>query len=322
MVWQKLMLLIESEMSGLLETWLTEEGAVAVTLEDGTHREGNAPDRGQDGPDRREDGPDSSLYQDAAMSMAVWPELKLTGLFDDQADIASVVQRLESKCKRKLTFDLQALPDQMWETVWQQNFRPVRFGDKLWVCPSWCEPPHPSAVNVLLDPGLAFGTGTHATTALCLEWLEKRNLSGKTILDFGCGSGILAIAALLLGSAQATAVDSDPQALITTRSNRQRNGLDASRLNVCLPEQLSGIQVDIVLANILSGPLVELTDHIMTLTKPAGSVVLSGILTEQRDEVIKAYAREVEIEDVQMRDGWICLHGRKYARARAEVIDP
>lgn len=304
MVWQKLMLFIEPAIASQLETWLNEEGAVAITLEDGADRRG-------DGPARREDEPDSSLSGGPALEMAFWSELKLTGLFDDQADMGAVIHRLESKCKRKLTFQLEAFPDQIWETVWQQYFKPIRFGEKLWVCPSWCEPPQPSAVNLFLDPGLAFGSGTHATTALCLEWLEKRNLAGKTVVDFGCGSGILAIAALLLGSEKAIAIDNDPQAIAATYNNGRNNNLDESRLNVYLQPQLPVVKADIVLANILAGPLVKLAAEIISLMKPAGSVLLSGILTDQRDEVIQAYADEIDFQEVQIRDDWICLHGRR-----------
>lgn len=291
MVWQKLILLAEPEMASQLETCLNEEGALAITLEDGAHE---------------------SLYEKTPLEMTVWTALKLTGLFASQVDITEVMHRLERKCERTLTFQLEELHDQVWETVWQENFKPIRFGEKLWVCPSWCEPPQPSAVNLILDPGLAFGTGTHETTALCLEWLERRDLTGKTVVDFGCGSGILAIAALLLGSDKAIGIDNDPHAIAASRSNGRKNNLHESRLSVFLPQHIPAIEADIVMANILAGPLVELAGRIISLTKPAGSILLSGVLTSQREEVIKAYESAVEIKEVQVRGDWICLHGYRH----------
>jgi|TARA_Y100000310_G_scaffold186351_1_gene186499 ribosomal protein L11 methyltransferase len=321
MIWQKLMLLIESDVAARVESWLTEEGAIALTLEDGQeppgHERPGHESRGHVAPGHSGPDPDSSLYEGEADAMTVWPQVRLTGLFDSQADLNAVIHRLESKCRRKLTCKLQLLPDQTWETTWQENFKPVRVSDKLWVCPSWCEP-MPSAVNLLLDPGLAFGTGTHATTALCLEWLVERNLSGKSVIDFGCGSGILAIAALLLGSESAIAVDNDPRAIAAASENGRRNNCDGNRLKVCLPHQLAETEADIVLANIMAGPLIQLAARITSLTKPGGSVLLSGILTDQRDEVIRAYASGIEIEEVDTRDGWVCLHGRKQSGSERE----
>jgi len=311
MVWQKLILLTESDDVGQLETWLGEEGAVAITLENGADRREDGPARREDGPARGEDGPAHALYEDATIETPVWPSLKLSGLFDSGTDIPAVIHRLELKCKSKLIFQLEALQDQIWETVWQKNFKPIRFGEKLWVCPTWCDPPQPDAVNLMLDPGLAFGTGTHETTALCLEWLEKRDLTGKTIIDYGCGSGILAIAALLLGSEEAIAIDNDLQAIAATKSNGEKNNLDEGRLKVYLPHQIPAFEADIVLANILSGPLVKLSARIISLTKPAGSLLLSGILTEQRDEVIRAYETDAEIIEMQTQGDWICLHAKR-----------
>ena len=143
--------------------------------------------------------------------------------------------------------------DQVWERAWMDSFQPLRCGERLWICPSWQAPPDPDAVNLLLDPGLAFGTGTHPTTALCLQWLDREALTGRTVLDYGCGSGILAIAALLLGADTAVAVDNDPQALIATRDNAERNGIDPARLQTLLPEQLpDDARFDIIVANILA----------------------------------------------------------------------
>jgi ribosomal protein L11 methyltransferase len=320
MVWQKLILTTESAMVGQLETCLNEEGAVAVTLEDAALNEsGNpagsadVPGPGENGPGRKPDDPGKSLYETTPAQMSVWSELRLTGLFDSRVDIQAVIRRLESKCQRELKFQVEELQDQIWETVWQENFKPMRFGEKLWVCPSWCDPPQPAAVNLIIDPGQAFGTGTHQTTALCLEWLEKQNLSGKTVVDFGCGSGILAIAALLLGTEQVIAIDNDPMAIAETQGNRRKNNLDESKLRVIPADQLPSIQADIVVANILARPLIELAAVIVSLTKPAGSVLLSGILSDQTDEVCRAYETELDIVGIQTRDGWICVHGQRRA---------
>lgn len=189
------------------------------------------------------------------------------------------------------------------------NFQPLRFGQRLWIVPSWHQPPEPQAVNLHLDPGLAFGTGTHPTTALCLEWLDGQSLHDCNVLDFGCGSGILAIAALLLGAKQACGTDIDPQALEASRDNATRNGIDAARFPLYLPSEMPADTFDLVLANILAGPLVQLAPTISQHVRQGGHLVLSGILAEQAEEVRAAYQADFILDPTAEKDGWVRISG-------------
>ena len=191
-----------------------------------------------------------------------------------------------------------------------EHFQPMQFGDRLWVYPSGQEQSRPGTVSLILDPGLAFGTGTHPTTSLCLEWLAEHNISGKTVIDFGCGSGILAVAAVLLGAKEAHAIDIDPQALIATQDNAQKNQV-ANNIKTYLPEQFNPFQADIVLANILAKPLIELSENISNLVRPGGQLVLSGILKEQADSVSDCYQRRFAINSVIIQGDWCRLDGIK-----------
>jgi ribosomal protein L11 methyltransferase len=187
----------------------------------------------------------------------------------------------------------------------------MRFGQRLWIVPSWHAAPEPEAVNLLLDPGLAFGTGTHPTTALCLEWLDGQDLKGCDLLDFGCGSGILAIAGLLLGARKAVGTDIDVQALEASRDNAGRNNIAPRDFELYLPEDMPQQQADVLVANILAGPLVSLSPQLASLVKPGGRLALSGILAEQGAEVAAAYADTFELDPIANRDGWIRITGRR-----------
>ena len=191
------------------------------------------------------------------------------------------------------------------------NFHPMRFGQRLWIVPSWHAAPEPEAVNLLLDPGLAFGTGTHPTTALCLAWLDGQQLADKQIIDFGCGSGILAIAALLLGASHAVGTDIDVQALEASRDNAQRNQIADQHFSLYLPEDMPQQPADVVVANILAGPLVSLAPQLASLVQPGGLIALSGILAEQTDEILTAYQGFFELDPVAEQDGWIRVSGRR-----------
>lgn len=191
------------------------------------------------------------------------------------------------------------------------NFHPMRFGERLWIVPSWHAAPEPDAVNLLLDPGLAFGTGTHPTTSLCLQWLDAQQLQGKTLIDFGCGSGILAIAGLLLGAQHAVGTDIDIQALEASRDNARRNQIADERFDLYLPEQMPDTPADVLVANILAGPLVSLAPRLASLVKPGGLLALSGILAEQTDEILQAYRADFELDPVADQEGWIRVSGRR-----------
>ena len=190
------------------------------------------------------------------------------------------------------------------------RFQPMRFGRRLWVCPRWQTPPQPDDVTVMMDPGLAFGTGTHPTTALCLEWLDEHDIRDRTVIDYGCGSGILAIAAAKLGARQVWAVDYDPQALTATADNAAENGV-GRRLSVHQPDELEELNCDILLANILAAPLLELAPRFAHLVRPNGQIVLSGILDEQADAVMAKYRAWFNMEPAATREEWVRLSGQR-----------
>jgi ribosomal protein L11 methyltransferase len=207
---------------------------------------------------------------------------------------------------------IEILEDKDWIREWMDSYQPMRFGMRLWICPSWRTPPEPDAVNLMLDPGLAFGTGTHPTTSLCLQWLDGLDLNGKTVIDFGCGSGILGIAALLLGAKKVFAIDNDPQALLATRDNAQRNGLGEEQIQALLPEQLpADISADVVIANILAAPLISLASQLHGKLRKGGDIALSGILAEQADAVAVAYEPVIQWQSQVQQEDWIRLAGNK-----------
>ena len=191
------------------------------------------------------------------------------------------------------------------------NFHPMSFGNRLWVCPSWKEPEDKDAINLMLDPGLAFGTGTHPTTALCLKWLDQHVEGNELIVDYGCGSGILGIAALLLGSQTMLGVDNDPQALVATRQNAERNGISEDQYTVVLPENTQQVQADIMIANILAGPLMTLAETLANLTRSGGKLALSGILSHQAEDVKQAYEPWFNMSEVEQMEDWVILKGVK-----------
>jgi ribosomal protein L11 methyltransferase len=253
------------------------------------------------------------VFDEPGVATTAWQQPLVSGLFPDAGDAAPLLQRLKDSLGGTLPeHHVEPVPDRDWERAWMERYQPVHVGGRLWICPSWCEPAQPDAVNLVLDPGLAFGSGTHATTRLCLEWLVEKGCAEAVVLDYGCGSGILAIAALLLGARQAVAVDLDPQALIATTDNARRNGVD-ERLRVCQPDQLAGFEADIVLANILSETLIRLRPTLLQHLRPEGSLVLSGILASQADNVQQAYRPDPELAAVEL-DGWVRLAGTRRKR--------
>ncbi len=271
---------------------LMEAGSVSITFQD-TH--------------------DTPVFEPLPGETRLWGDTDVIGLFDAETDMKEVVSLLEQHPLLGAGFvhKIEQLEDKDWEREWMDNFHPMRFGQRLWICPSWRDAPDPEAVNVLLDPGLAFGTGTHPTTALCLEWLDGQDLKDCTVLDFGCGSGILAIAAMLLGAKHAVGTDIDVQALEASRDNANRNGVDPQLFPLYLPEDMPQVQADVVVANILAGPLVSLAPQLSSLVKPGGRLALSGILAEQGEEVAAAYAQDFDLDPIANRDGWVRISGRR-----------
>ncbi|MBV1869398.1 MAG: 50S ribosomal protein L11 methyltransferase [Gammaproteobacteria bacterium] len=293
MPWLQLIFEADPTQITQLSDLLPELGAVAVTLED------NA---------------DQPLFEPPLGTHPLWENTRVVGLFEASADMDLVVELLKPPFNDQLPpHRTEILEDQNWEQAWMERFKPMPMGKRLWICPSWCKPPEPDAINVLLDPGLAFGTGTHPTTALCLEWLDGADLQGKMLVDYGCGSGILAVAACLLGCEKVWAVDNDPQALTSCRDNAEKNGV-SHLLHVASPEtfadQFQG-HTNIIVANILAGPLQQLAPTLSSLLEPNGHLVLSGILNVQEDAVRQAYLPEVIFAPCSQRDEWISLDGQK-----------
>lgn len=260
------------------------------------------------------DAADNPVLEPAPGEAPLWPRTRTTGLFGKTADLAPAIAALRETLPDGATAIVTTaeLEEQEWVRIWLRDWKPLRFGARLWVSPraKLAEVTQPGAVIVALDPGLAFGTGTHPSTALCLDWLADAPLSGKTVLDYGCGSGLLGIAALKLGAASVTAVDIDPQALIATRDNAQVNAV-TDRVEALLGTAYSPRPHDVVVANILAGPLAELAPRLVASCAPGGSVVLAGVLSIHAAEVQRAYARWIEWAPNVEREGWIRLEGRR-----------
>ncbi|HET7921482.1 MAG TPA: 50S ribosomal protein L11 methyltransferase [Gammaproteobacteria bacterium] len=259
-----------------------------------------------------QDAGDQPLYEPDPGAMPLWSETRVTGLFPEGSDLDAVraVLMAALDLARLPAHRIETLADREWTREWLKDFRPMHFGRRLWICPSAFTPPDPAAVNILLDPGLAFGTGTHPTTALCLEWLDGLTLDNSTLIDYGCGSGILAIAAARLGAAAVHAVDTDPQALTATHENASRNQVQA-RLTVCAPEALAAPPADFLVANILAGPLVALAPRLAALLKPGGRLALSGILVSQAPDIRQAYAPWFDLSATAQRYEWLRVDARR-----------
>lgn len=303
----ELSLIIRTEQQPRVEEALEDLGALSITLRDA---DAETPD-------------EQAIFEPGVGELPLWPTITLDALFDEHADRRGIAAALGDLLPwlepDQLSF--RDVADQDWERAWMDQFKPMAFGHRLWIYPWNIEPPVDDGnigrsdasmrVVVRLDPGLAFGSGTHPTTALCLEWLDGQDLQGREVLDFGCGSGILAIAALLLGARQAVGTDIDVQALEASRDNAGRNGIADERFPLYLPEQMPAMQAEVLVANILAGPLVSLAPQLSSLVRPGGLLALSGILAEQGAEVAAAYANDFELDPIVERDGWVRISGSR-----------
>ncbi|PWG61552.1 50S ribosomal protein L11 methyltransferase [Sediminicurvatus halobius] len=288
MSWKQIVFELPASRAGLAEAVLEAAGALSVTYLE--------PISGE------------PVLEPAPGATELWSELRVQALFPAAADAEDIAARLaEGLGARPEGWRVEALADRAWERAWMDDYRPMSFGGGLWVVPTDMSPPEPHAVNLRLDPGLAFGTGTHPTTALCLQGLAARPPAGAHVIDYGCGSGVLAIAALLLGARTAVAVDNDPQALLATRENAERNGV-AHRLTV-LEADAALPATDCLLANILAGVLEALAGRLAGALRPGGRLMLSGILAEQAASVARAYAPACGMAAPVTRSGWVRLDG-------------
>ncbi|GIB76938.1 50S ribosomal protein L11 methyltransferase [Vibrio cholerae] len=259
------------------------------------------------------DAKDTPVFEPLPGETRLWGDTDVVALYEADMDTSLILQQIKASnmLAEGFAHKVEQVEDKDWEREWMDNFHPMQFGRRLWICPSWREVPDPQAVNVMLDPGLAFGTGTHPTTALCLEWLDNLDLTGKTVIDFGCGSGILAIAAIKLGAAKVIGIDIDPQALLASKDNAARNGVE-DQIEVYLPkDQPEGLVADVVVANILAGPLRELSPIIKGLLKPGGQLAMSGILDTQAESVAEFYRDDLELDPIADKSEWCRISGRK-----------
>jgi len=289
MAWLELKLALGDLDAERVEAALEEVGALSVTLEDGG---------------------DQPIYEPDADKPSLWSDTRLTALFPADTHMEPLLMRLTSELGLKTLppHRIEPLEDRDWAREWLKDFKPMCFGKRLWICPTAYTPPEPRAINLMLDPGLAFGTGTHATTALCLEWLDGAELDGALAVDYGCGSGILAIAAARLGAKTVWAVDNDPQALLASRDNAARNGV-TDALHICLPPAFPALKADVLLANILAGPLLSLEPLLAAHLRSGGRLVLSGILKTQEPDIRRAYEADFMGLETASKDDWIRITG-------------
>jgi ribosomal protein L11 methyltransferase len=288
MHWLEVSIRVNADDAPQAEAALADLGALAVTLEDAA---------------------DDPVLEPVPGSTPLWPTVQVRGLFEPDAARKPIAETLQSVCGARLPglVEWREIGERDWERAWMDRFRPIRFGRRLWVVPTGMQiPAADENVEIRLDPGLAFGTGTHPTTALCLEWLDGQELRGRKVVDYGCGSGILGIAAALLGAESVICVDNDPQALEATDANAARNGI-GERVVCCPPDRFSESGADIVVANILAGPLVDLAPVLVRCLDPGGLLVLSGLLKEQAEEVAAAYQPTCAVTGSAERDGWFRL---------------
>ena len=260
-----------------------------------------------------EDNADQPLFEPPIGTTPLWAATRVIALFEADVDTDAIVDMASQMLApaNLPAYKIEAVEDKDWEREWMDNFHPLCFGEKLWIVPSWHQPPQPDAMNILLDPGLAFGTGTHPTTALCLNWLDQADVKDKYVIDYGCGSGILAIAAALLGAKKVIGVDIDPQALEATQENAKRNGVT---IETYLPENMPELAPsDLLLANILAGPLQSFAEYFSTIAKPNADLVLSGILAEQAQDVISSYSPWFNMDQPTQKEEWIRLTGQRHA---------
>lgn len=299
MAWLQLQLRTSPELAPELEEHLSDHGALAITLLDAADQPVLEPERGE---------------------TPLWDDIHINALFPAEQDPRQLIEQIKVGYlpKHLPPLNIQLLEDQVWERAWMADFKPIIFANRLRIYPSWSEIPEQNGIIMKLDPGLAFGTGTHPTTSLCLEWLDQQNLEQLSLIDYGCGSGILGIAALLLGAGKVYGVDNDPQALLATQDNCEKNRIAPELFPVLLPTeflaQIKEQQIapqDMVLANILAGPLISLAGYLSALVKVDGRILLSGILVEQADAVMAAYQPYFDLDAPTIRDGWVRISGQR-----------
>jgi ribosomal protein L11 methyltransferase len=291
MPWLELSVQVSRQNASLVESLLQNEPVLALTLTDDA---------------------DDPVLEPGVGETPLWPSVCVTALFSGDTPVEPLTRLLSllPGVDRPQQVNFRKFEDQQWERVWMDRFKPMRFGSDLWIVPGDAQIPASALYALRLDPGLAFGTGTHPTTHLCLEWMDGHDFNSQRVVDYGCGSGVLGITAAIKGAETVICVDNDPQALTATTDNAQRNDVQ-NKVEVRSPEQFNPLQADVVLANILAGPLVELAPRLSATLRPGGSLVLSGILEAQAEEVGNAYATDCPGLEKKVLDGWVLLTGIK-----------
>lgn len=298
MKWLQIHITVDQAQVDFTETLLLSLGAVSVTLDDAE---------------------DQALLEPLPGETPLWNKVIVTGIYAQEDGEEIDVAALEAFIQQQMPdapLRSALMEDQAWERTWMDAYEPIQIGEKLWIVPEWIQAPEPDAVNIKLDPGLAFGTGNHASTFLCLQWLGKTDVKDKIVIDYGCGSGILGVAALLLGAKKVYATDIDPQAVLATQQNAELNGV-LENLYVGLPEEFNAEfahqKADVFVANILAGPLMALASEFSTLVKSEGEFALAGVIDEQVDDVSRVYSEFFDILEVEKRDeNWCRISGKRH----------
>ena len=295
MGWQNVSFLTDVSHAEPMCDALLEAGALSASIEDA---DAGTPDE------------QPQFGEPGSVNTPGWMHSRVVVLLEPNADIEALLAEAGAAIGLAgiPAYSVETVAEQNWVQLTQSQFDPIRVSERLWIVPSWHETPDPAAVNLILDPGMAFGTGSHPTTRLCLEWLERNVSEACTVLDYGCGSGILAIAAARLGAGHVAGVDIDPQAVDAARANAERNGVTALFADSATP--VAG-EYDVVVANILSNPLRVLAPAICAHVRSGGKLALSGILREQIDEIIAIYAQWIPLQVADVREDWVCLAGIK-----------
>ena len=298
MKWLQIHITVEQAQVDFTETLLSSLGAVSVTLDDAENQD---------------------LLEPLPGETPLWNKVIVTGIYaqeeGEEIDVDALMTFITAQMP-DVPHRYEFMEDQEWERTWMDAYEPIQIAEKYWIVPEWMEAPEADAVNIKLDPGLAFGTGNHASTFLCLQWLGKTDVKDKIVIDYGCGSGILGVAALLLGAKKVYATDIDPQAVLATQQNADLNGV-LDKLYVGLPEEfnkeLADQKADVFVANILAGPLMALAADFSTLIKSEGAFALAGVIAEQVDDVSRVYSEFFDILDVEKRDGhWCRISGKRH----------
>ena len=293
-MWQELKIRVVSKHALLMEEKLFSSGAAAVTFLDAK---------------------DQPIFVEETDQTPLWEDICIVSLFPQDVNLDPVVCDLGNSLPiiKSDEIEVHLVADQDWESKWMNDITPQKFGDRLWIYPSWITPSKPSKTNMVLDPGLAFGTGSHPTTSLCLNWLDNNLIQNQHVIDYGCGSGILSIASVLLGASKVYAVDNDPQAITATLNNMEKNRISNQLIQALVPEALPLVKADLLLANIFADSLIDLSEIFLTSIKPTGKIALSGILEEQVERIVCHYKSYFELEEPELNEGWALIVGSRKA---------